>query len=67
MTIQLKLFLLIAIIAVACGGLSFSTSVRAQRVTFEEAPATPEPDANKKEGTYGATNPSPTPTATPRR
>jgi hypothetical protein len=67
MTIHLKLFLLFAIIAVACGGLSFSSAVRAQPVTFAEAPATPEPDANKKEGTYGATNPSPTPTPPPKK
>jgi hypothetical protein len=62
MKTQLKLIPLFVIVAVACSGLYLSAFVRAQ-----DSQATPDPNANKKEGTYGATNPSPTPTATPRR
>jgi hypothetical protein len=66
MKTQLKLIPLFVIVAVACGGLYLSAFVRAQS-SAPDSQATPNPDANKKEGTYGATNPSPTPTASPRR
>jgi len=60
MKIRLKFILLLAVMAVACGGPGFSTIVRAQ--TAPDAGASPEPDANKKEGpASGATSPTPTP------
>lgn len=66
MKIQLKLIPLFVIMAVICGGLYLSAFVRAQS-SAPNSQSTPDPDANKKEGTYGVTNPSPTPTATPKR
>jgi hypothetical protein len=66
MKTQLKLIPLFVLMAVACGGLCLSAFVRAQS-SAPDSQATPDPDANKKEGTYGATHSSPTPTATPKR
>ena len=66
MKTQLKLIPLFVIVAVACGGLYLSAFVRAQS-SPPDSQSTPDPDANKKEGTYNGSNPSPTPTATPKR
>lgn len=62
MKIQLKPILLFAVIALAWGALCFSASIHAQ-----SAPASPTPDANKKENpASGSTAASPTPTPTPK-
>jgi hypothetical protein len=62
MKIQLKSVLLFAVIALAWGALCFSASVQAQ-----SAPASPTPDANKKENPAGGSMAaSPTPSPTPK-
>jgi hypothetical protein len=68
MKTQLKLISHFAIMAIACGGLCFGASLRAQ-TSNPDALSTPDPDANKKEGTYGMATPapSPSPTPTPKR
>jgi hypothetical protein len=66
MKTQLKLISHFAIIAIACGGLCFSASVRAQSATPAGPQTTPDPDANKKEAPSNAQT-SPTPTPTPKK
>ena len=64
MKIQLKLVSCFAVMAIACGGLYLTASVRAQYAPQPSA----SPDANKKENPVAPTTPAPsaTPTATPR-
>jgi putative membrane protein len=60
MKIQLKLISRFAVIAIACGGLCFSASVRAQSATPSDAQAKAEdPDANKKQAPNAPTTPAP--------
>lgn len=66
MKTQLKLISHLAAIAIACGGLCFSAALRAQSGT-PDGQSTPDPDANKKEGSYNGAYPSPTPTPPPKK
>jgi hypothetical protein len=62
MKIQLKLISCFAVMAIACGGLYLSASVRAQAAPQP----TEDPYANKKENP-NAPAATPTPTVAPRR
>jgi hypothetical protein len=61
-----KLILIIAVIAVACGGICLSTLVRAQNGAPASQTTPSDPDANKKEAPASAYA-SPTPTPAPKK
>jgi putative membrane protein len=58
MKTKLKLISHFAVIAIACGGLCFSASIRAQSTSPDGAQVTPDPNANKKELPNDPTNAS---------